>query len=459
MVSRAGLSLAILAFALVARAETEYVSITLQGKKVGWASVDNSPDTLDGTKVMKGVSKTLLDTALLGTPLKMQIDSMTWTLPSGSPLRMTFSVSSGGIEQTGDAKFGEKTVEIEIVNAGKKSKQVLDRPKGLVVDDPLTLALGTGIGKTTSFWVLDPMTVSFVKNEVKSLGPREVDGKTLNVVRILDPRAWTDIYVSEKGDFVKATNALGLEMTPSTRQQAMLPSSEEAPDLAFATNVRPIGDIPNPRTASLLKLRLSGEDVLALPSDGHQTATKDGDALLLTVHPTKYNPAATRASVAKQKPEFLKPSLNIPSDIDRFQKLAATITAGQKTVRGTAISIQRWVNNRMIPNAGMGVLRNAEEVLERKEGVCRDYAVLTTTLLRSAGIPARLASGLVYADGAFFYHAWAEAWDGENWVGVDSTLPEERMSAVHVKLADGNVDGAFTFSFLGKAKIEVLEAR
>ncbi|RYG39035.1 transglutaminase family protein [bacterium] len=459
MVSRAGLSLTLLAIALVARADTEYVSIKLQGKKVGWSSVDTSSEMLNGTKVNKAVSKTVLDIALQDTPVKMQIDSTTWSLPSGAPKRMIFTVMSGGLSQTGDARFDDKKVEIEIVNSGKKSKQILPRPDGLVVDDPMTLALSTGFGKTTSFWVLDPMTVSFVKNEVKSLGPQTVAGKTLNVVRILDPRAWTDIYVSEKGDFVRAINAMGMEMTPSTREAALLPSSEEAPDLAVTTNLRPIGEIPNPRTISFLKLRLSGDDVVRLPSDGHQTVEKEGTALILSVHPTQFNGTATRVSVGGQKPEFLKPSLNIPSSSDRFKKLASTITAGQKTVRGTAGSIRQWVNARMIPNSGMGVLRDAEEVLDRKEGVCRDYAVLTTTLLRSAGIPSRLASGLIFADGAFYYHAWAEAWDGQNWVGVDSTLPEERMSAVHLKLADGNVDGAFTFSFLGKAKIEVLEAR
>ncbi|RYG28774.1 hypothetical protein EON81_27935, partial [bacterium] len=201
MVSRASLSLAAFSLALLAQAETEWVSITLQGKKVGWSSFDTGSERVNGATLTKGISKTILDTSLIGTPLKMQIDSTTWSLPSGAPKRMAFTVTSGGIAQTANAVFGEQKVEIDVVNGGKKSRISLDRPKGLVVDDPLSLALGTGIGKTTTFWVLDPMTISFVKNEVKPLEPKEVDGKTLNVIRILDPRAWTDIYVSSKGDF------------------------------------------------------------------------------------------------------------------------------------------------------------------------------------------------------------------------------------------------------------------
>lgn len=459
MLARLGLSLSLAALSIVAHAETQYLSLLLQGKKAGWSSFDSASATLNGVAVTKADSTTNIDVKLMDTPMTMKVETTTWTLPSGAPKRMWFKVTSGPVNQTADAVFGEKKVEIAVVNSGKKSKVVLARPQGLVVDDPLTLVLDKGVGTATSFWVLDPMTLSFVKNEVKPLGPKMVDGKTLNVVRITDPRAWTDVYLSSKGDFVKATNALGFEMVPATEEAAKAPS-EDADGLDTMTRVEPDGEIPDTyATSSVLKMRVSGEEVAALPSDAHQTVQKEGEALVVTIHPTRFDPTATRASVTGQQVEFLKPSLNIPSDKERFRKLAATVTTGQKTVRGTAVSIQRWVNGLMIPDAGMGMLRDAEEVLDRKTGVCRDYATLTATLLRSAGIPARLASGLIYGNGAFYYHAWAEAWDGKNWVGVDSTLPDEKMSAVHLKLADGNVDGAFTFSFLGKAKFEVLEVR
>ena len=113
----------------------------------------------------------------------------------------------------------------------------------------------------------------------------------------------------------------------------------------------------------------------------------------------------------------------------------------------------------MKANAGIGVLRDAGEVLKTKEGVCRDYAILTATIMRAAGIPTRLCSGLVNWDGSFYYHAWVEVWDGKRWLGMDSTVPYLQISATHVKLGDGNVEEAFTFTFLDKVKIEVLEAK
>ena len=78
---------------------------------------------------------------------------------------------------------------------------------------------------------------------------------------------------------------------------------------------------------------------------------------------------------------------------------------------------------------------------------------------RAAGVPTRLASGLVSWDGTFYYHAWCEVWDGARWIGVDSTTADKQLAANHVKLSDGDVERAFTFTFLDRAKVEVLGSR
>jgi transglutaminase-like putative cysteine protease len=148
--------------------------------------------------------------------------------------------------------------------------------------------------------------------------------------------------------------------------------------------------------------------------------------------------------------------MHIPSSSTKFTQLAKSIVGDRTRVADAASAIQLWVNSQMKPNAGIGVLRDANDVLATKEGVCRDYAILTTTLLRAAGIPSRLASGLVNWDGTFYYHAWAEVWDGEKWLGIDSTTDQKQISAAHIKLGEGNVEEAFTFTFLEKAKITVL---
>jgi len=251
-------------------------------------------------------------------------------------------------------------------------------------------------------------------------------------------------------------------MIPVSKKVALANVDGRKPtaDLAIASSIKADRVIKEPDRLSHLSLRLITSSDADIPSDQFQTARKESGQWVLDIHPRQLatNPVSTISQASATKPEWIKPSLDIPSDSTRFKDLAAKIIGSKKIVQEAAFSIQEFVYQNMKPNAGIGVLRDATEVLDSKEGVCRDYAILTVTLLRAAGIPARLASGLVNWDGTFYYHAWAEAWDGAQWIGIDSVTDQQQISAAHVKLGEGNVDTAFAFTFLEKAKIEVLKA-
>jgi transglutaminase-like putative cysteine protease len=121
--------------------------------------------------------------------------------------------------------------------------------------------------------------------------------------------------------------------------------------------------------------------------------------------------------------------------------------------------ISVWVGEKIGVNAGIGVLRDANEVLDSKEGVCRDNAILAATLLRASGIPTKVISGLIYDQQAMYYHAWNECWDGKRWVLIDSTRPRTDQNALRIKLGQGNVEEAFLFTVLTRAKVEVLNVK
>jgi len=79
----------------------------------------------------------------------------------------------------------------------------------------------------------------------------------------------------------------------------------------------------------------------------------------------------------------------------------------------------------------------ASEILERGKGVCSDYAILYTTLLRAAGIPARLAAGIPVYTILFenekeidMGHAWVEIQLPDyGWIPIDITPEDDFMSA------------------------------
>jgi len=453
----------------VSSAETTYLGLYLKGNKIGYASYDTFGAKYLGRPALQSDSRTVMDTSLLGTSMVIQMDSKSWSTKDGKPLRMWSDTESGGRGNKVDAVFGPKSVTLNIMNGGVKSVRTLPIPLGSrVVDDPLTLVINGGmqVGSTKSFYVLDPSTASFIRNEVKVVGDSktEVKGKKVRatLIEVTDPRASMKVYVGHKGELVRVDGPAGIEMLPVSKLVALSKNSPYMPstDLAFSTSIKTDKPIDDPEDLTHLKFKISGRNLSNIPSDTFQTVTKVGEDWVIDIHPIELSkePVNTIEKAAHDKPQWLLPSLNIPSDSARFKKLATSIIGAKKDVRTAAFALQSYVYENMKPKADIGVLRDATEVLDTKEGVCRDYATLTVTLLRAARIPARLASGLVNWDGTFYYHAWAEAWDGTNWIGVDSTTDTAQVSASHVKLGDGNVDTAFSFTFLEKAKIDVLSA-
>lgn len=93
---------------------------------------------------------------------------------------------------------------------------------------------------------------------------------------------------------------------------------------------------------------------------------------------------------------------------------------------------------------------SAAQVVVEAEGDCTEHAVLLAALCRGAGIPARVAAGLVMlppADGQtqpmMAYHMWTLIWNGDRWQGLDATLETpptfaDRIMLVSSDLASGN---------------------
>lgn len=446
-------------------AEKSYLGIFLQGSKIGYTVSSSGESELGGKSAKRTDGATVIDAGLLGAAMKTTIKSTTWHDANGKPIRMEFSVESAGRVQKLDATFVEDRIELQIDNSGAKTTKSLELPKDApVVDDAVGALLNETVapGSTRFYYVLDPMTAGLVKNEVRKGGKAKIEIKgemtEVDVVEVAEPRATMKVYLSSKGDLLKVDGPMGMEMLPISESEA-LSESTTRPDLAEVNAIRPDRPITNPDAITRLTLRLSNVDLGRLPSDAFQTVVKDGRSWKVTIHPVAMSTKTTIAASRAQKPMWVKPDLNIPSESAQFKKMAGEVVGTAKTVQEAANRIHRYVFNSMRPNAGIGVLRDASEVWASKEGVCRDYAILTCTLLRAAQVPARLVSGLVLMEGRYYYHAWVEVWDGMNWVGVDSTRPQPHVGGTHLKLAQGTVEEAYTFTFLDRVRIEVLDAR
>jgi len=86
--------------------------------------------------------------------------------------------------------------------------------------------------------------------------------------------------------------------------------------------------------------------------------------------------------------------------------------------------LTHWVHRtlrRAIPPPGS--VPSAVRVLETARGDCNDATTLFVALARSTGLPARTVGGLIYLNGRFYYHAWAEVYLND-WIAVDPTFDQ-----------------------------------
>ncbi len=98
-----------------------------------------------------------------------------------------------------------------------------------------------------------------------------------------------------------------------------------------------------------------------------------------------------------------------------------------------AKAISRWVHNSINYEITPRAL-DAPEILEAGRGDCSEYAQLTVSLLRSAGVPAEVRDGMAAQGGEMVAHAWVAYHDGTRWHEIDPTWGRMQVTAGHLPL-------------------------
>ncbi|QIG38417.1 transglutaminase family protein [Microbacterium sp. 4R-513] len=117
-------------------------------------------------------------------------------------------------------------------------------------------------------------------------------------------------------------------------------------------------------------------------------------------------------------------------------------------------AVSSWVGTELAYVSGSSLVTDgAVRTLLARQGVCRDYSHLCIALLRSLGVPARLAA--VYAPGLspMDFHAVAEAWVDGRWCAVDATTLAPRSTLVRIATGRDAADTAFLNIVSGRAEL------
>jgi len=115
----------------------------------------------------------------------------------------------------------------------------------------------------------------------------------------------------------------------------------------------------------------------------------------------------------EERAAYLKPDPYIQSAHPAVRAIADSLRA-ETGAKGWELArvIAAWVGD-TIHEKGFGQgFASALEALNTRSGDCTEHSILLTAVLRAAGLPARPAVGLAYADGSLVGHMWTEVYDG-----------------------------------------------
>lgn len=166
-------------------------------------------------------------------------------------------------------------------------------------------------------------------------------------------------------------------------------------------------------------------------------------------------PAASPTSSDADAVLHLRPSRYC--EVDEFTRIATEVVA-ERTGADAMREVVRWVHEHLeyVPGSST-ITDSARSTYVSRQGVCRDYAHLTATLLRAAGVPARCAS--VYAPGLspMDFHLVVEALVEGEWQVVDATGLAPRTSMVRIATGQDAADTAFMTTLSGDVRLTGLQ--
>jgi len=124
--------------------------------------------------------------------------------------------------------------------------------------------------------------------------------------------------------------------------------------------------------------------------------------------------------------------------IERSLKQALEETKGNSELAQVA-AVVRWSGKRLQGGRTMPAMASAVEAITNRGGDCTEYAAVVVALLRKAGIPTRMALGLVFDGKGFQFHAWAEAYMEGCWIPADASYQRVGFPPAYIML--GYYDG------------------
>jgi hypothetical protein len=456
--------------------------------KIGYTHVKVQPLKHEGRDLVNVQVNTVVDFKRGRDRTTMEVRYGTIETPEGSVLRLDtrMKTSDSEIRNFGDVVDGKMVMSIDV--GGKQQQMPIEwgpdvrGPYGAEIS--LTLnPIKAGEKREIKIFVPELNKICISKLTAKgpeklAIGPKGEKRELMRVDMVVSDAAGKPLpgmqqllWVEKDGQVLRSLTELlgGTYSYRSTKAAAHAPNGDFDIQEAFLVKVKRKIPKPDQTRHVVYRVGMKGSDPSdVLPNDPRQSLSKakSGGGWTLDVHTSGVNGGKGSTEAAAE--EFTRPNPLVNSDDSEVIRLMHQAVGTKTDPWQKAAAIENWVFKNIRAKDYSIAFASATEVARNLEGDCTEHSVLTAAMCRAAGIPARVAIGLIYADhlGGFGQHMWNEVYVKGRWVAIDAAFDQTEVDAVHIKLSDTSLDGVAPFdAFMpvikvyGKLTLEAIEIR
>nr|WP_199045927.1 transglutaminase-like domain-containing protein [Dyella sp. ASV24] len=432
-----------------ATTDTTWMTVLLGGRKIGHLRIDR---TRDGD-VMTTTQDLQIALERSGKTTPMAVLTRSVESLDGQPLgfyaKSTLSTSNNIVDGRRQPD-GQYVVTSTVAGLSTVTSQ--SWPTGALLSDGQRQAMANAIDHTSHYTLnlFDPASRSVASVDIEVLGKERIalpDGEELlshQRETLQTPRGaqYMDLWINTRGETRKGSlQMLGHELDMVACSQACALAPVQDIDMLRAAMV----DSPEPVSASMrrevLRYVIHATDDDARPviaTDEQRVAPLGHGDWLVEVG------SATAGGQPGPTAEDTQANAWLQSDAPELRALASNAAQGTSDDLQTMNRLRNFTSSYLAGHRGSGGYASALEVVRTRQGDCKGYAVLLAALARARGIPARVVTGMVYADHyagssrVFVPHAWVQAWVDGRWQSFDAALGQ--FDSAHIALDTGDGD-------------------
>lgn len=449
--------------------------------------------------------------------------------PDGKPIRATSEQMLGGLVMRQKVTFGPESMDVVTTQGDRQRHSTVtttEADRNFLTPAAAERYVHDRIAagdKEIKWWAFDPATsLKRFESKLTIKGKEDIEIAGRHVTAFSAAQVGSNMpgitllaHVDEFGRPLKSTmpviGGLSITVVQATEEDARKPG--KAGEVMVASFVKPDHPIQKPRTlrSAVYQITLqpdqsAGDGATTRPASGLVDFPRGGyqrvvwtDESTATVVVDLSSPVNPLDDVPRK--EHRKASDYLDFEDEKIKALLKKALSGQPddlSASRKAEILRKFVHDYVETKDLTVGFATATEVARTGRGDCTEHAVLLAALLRAAGIPSRVVSGLLYVEefagqkDVFGYHMWTQAWlpaerriadtsnktgsaakahstgaftSGAGWVDLDAVLEDVPFDAAHIALSrsslsdqDGVLDMGQLLRMTGRLKISVLDA-